>query len=359
MAKYSNVVKQTLKNQMDDLQTSYLTHFKNEVNKAGGTEFVMLTPNGVKVTFTIDKTNGIHNVEYAIKNGITCTATIEGLDEYHNFKVRYDARTFESVVIGRYGNTEIISSPVFKIDIEETLVSLTKEMEKIYWFKTDKKFIQTFVETELNQKIKLLFPKYSKYMEEYLEIENQYSNYDSMLLDTWKKDVLKTGMLETQKSYDWQCRENSDGISDRMRIYSSSFNLWDIHCAIYEGGTYKKRSVYMSDINYILEYKKGKYVAGFVKDFTLPIELNDYNNNFKKDYYFTSAGVDKFLDEVYKKNNWAVENNSFESVVQSINDGGEVEINIDNIQPDVWYGLLPNPNGYAEFITAELLELKK
>jgi hypothetical protein len=87
--------------------------------------------------------------------------------------------------------------------------------------------------------------------------------------------------------------------------------------------------------------------------------LNDYNNNFKKDYYFTSAGVDKFLDEVYKKNNWAVENNSFESVVQSINDGGEVEINIDNIQPDVWYGLLPNPNGYAEFITAELLELKK
>jgi hypothetical protein len=359
MAKYSNVVKQTLKNQMDELQTSYLTHFKKEVANAGGTEFVMDTPNGVKVTFTLDKINGVHNVEYAISNGITCTASIKGLDEYHNFKVRYDARTFESVVLARYGNTEIISSPTFKIDIEETLVSLTKEMEKIYWFKTDKEFIKTFVETKLNQKIKLLFPLYSKYMDEYLEIQHQYSNYDSMLLDAWKKDVLKTGMLETQKSYDWQCRENADGISDKMRIYSSSYNIWDVHCANYEGGTYKKRTVYLNDINYITEYKKGKYVAGFVKDFTLPIELNDYNNNFKKDYYFTSAGVDKFLNEVYKKNTWAVENNSFESVVKEINDGNEVEINIDNIQPDVWYALLPNPTGYAEFITGEILELDK
>ena len=344
---------------MDDLQTSYLTHFKNEVNKAGGTEFVMLTPNSVKVTFTLDKMNGINNVNYAISNGITCTAAIEGLDEFHNFKIRYDARTFESVVMARYGNTEIIPSLSFKIDIEETLVSLTKEMEKIYWFKTDKEFIQTFVVSALNQKIKLLFPKYSKYMEEYLEIENQYSNYDSLLLDTWKKDVLKTGMLETQKSYDWHCRENADGISDRMRIYSSSYNLWDIHCATYEGGTYKKRSIYMSEVNYITEYKKGKFVAGFVKDFTLPIELTDYNNNFKKEYYFTSAGIDKFLNEVYKKNTWAVENNSIESVIKEINDGNEVEINIDNIQPDVWYALLPNPTGYAQFITAELLELKK
>ena len=115
----------------------------------------------------------------------------------------------------------------------------------------------------------------------------------------------------------------------------------------------------MSDINYITEYKKGKFVAGFVKDFTLPIEFNDDYGNFKKEYFFTSPGVDKFLNEVYKKNNWAAENNSFEGVVKEINDGGEVEINIDDIQPDVWYALLPNPTGYAEFITAELLELKK
>ena len=115
----------------------------------------------------------------------------------------------------------------------------------------------------------------------------------------------------------------------------------------------------MSEVNYITEYKKGKFVAGFVEDFTLPIELNNCNKNFKKEYYFTSAGVGKFLDEVYKKNTSVVENNSFESVVKEINDGGEVEINIDNIQPDTWYGLLDNPTGYAEFITAELVELNK
>lgn len=328
-----NLVKETLKQKMDELKNNYQEQFIIEFNSNKGKKFVYKTPNGIEVIFTLKGNVSSYNPSYSINEGICYEGSVVGSNQ--TFDIKFDSRTFESKNYSRYGSDTIIPQLYFRIDTKETLLDLTNELKTVYWFNTDISFIENYVTSILSKQTFDLFPLYNNLMSEYLVILNEYENYDSILLENWKKEVHLNGKFSINKRYQWRVKEeDSSDTLISFRINESEPTIRDVFYSTYLSGSYTKGGIY-KNVNYLRECKKGKYVVGYVNDFSLPIN----STNFTEFYYFSKNGLDKFLNEVYYTNSITEDNHSLNCIINEIKDGGLIDIRFDNIKSNINYKL--------------------
>lgn len=327
-----NLVKETLKQKMDELKSNYEEQFIIESNLNKGKTFAYKTPNGIEVVFTLKSNVNSYNPSYSINEGIYYEGSVIGSNQ--TFDIKFDSRTFESKNYSRYGNDTIIPQLYFRINTEETLLDLTNELKTVYWFNTDISFIENYVNSILSKQTIDLFPLYKNIMSEYLIVLNEYDNYESILLDNWKKEVYLSGKFTINKRYSWRVKEDSSDNLISFRINESEPTIRDVFHSTYISGSYKKGNIY-KDVNYLKECKKGKYVVGYVRDFSLPIN----STNFTELYYFSKNGIDKFLNEVYNTNLVTEDLYSFDCIINEIKDESFIDINFENIKSNINYKL--------------------
>jgi len=327
-----NLVKETLKQKMDELKSNYEEQFIIESNLNNGKTFVYKTPNGIEVIFTLKSNVSSHNPSYFINEGIYFEGSVIGSNQ--TFDILFDSRTFESKNYSRYGGDTIIPQLYFRINTEETLLDLTNELKTVYWFNTDISFIENYVDSILSKQTLDLFPLFYNLMSEYLVTLNEYENYESILLQNWKKEVHLNGKFSINKRYQWRVKEDISDTLISFRINESEPSIRDVFYSTYMSGSYTKGGIY-KNVNFLKECKKGKYVVGYVNDFSLPIN----SSNFTELYYFSKNGLDKFLNEVYYTNSITEENHSFDNIINEIKDGGLIDIKFENIEPNINYKL--------------------
>lgn len=339
MKNKTNLVKTTLIDKLNDVTLKMNQSFTDSITKGNGKSVPYVCRNGTKLLFTIQNNLTKYSNRNSFEENLHFVIKVDGID--NEMEVNFDSLTF-TPINERFQN--VILTPLnFFMDMNQDLSLLTKKLNLYYCFNKDIDEMVQFIETSLLNNFSNYFKEYSLLKSEYINLVKQLNQYENLLFEDWKSDLLKSRNFQLNLKYCHDINFDDNDVPLSIKFYLT-YNPFYLKCSTYLGGSYKERYVF-GKFKSLEIIKKGKY--------KLNVESYNIKNPTVREYYLTDKSLNDFLSELWEYNN--SDKDSIDSLKLELYEQYKLIIS-DSMKSnlDIYYKILHLSNGYLELTNEEI-----